>query len=362
MSEYKIKKMVCFLFMATFIWGQNIGYTSNKQPWFESIGLTIFIFCLLVIVTIYTIYLYNLKQKLSIDRDQLNKLSIDLKSEVVKKDSQFKEASLALQIINENTFDAIIILNNIGRIIFWNSAAERLFGYSSEEVVDSDLIDVIIPKEKVAEFTKKYKPDRSKQLSTRGIILHITAIRKDGTQFPAELSISDLRHDDTWNTVGIIRNISDRKTLEQELILSENRLKLTLQGEEEYLWDWNIQTNEMYFSPTVQSMLGFEKKELRRNYEEWLKFIHADDSARVEYELEKHITGKINMVRVEYRMKSAYGNWNWIYTRGKIVEYDDTKEPLRFIGTNIDINEQKQYELDVQKLQEQLIQEKEKSK
>jgi PAS domain S-box-containing protein len=141
-------------------------------------------------------------------------------------------------------------------------------------------------------------------------------------------------------------------------MLSENRLKLTLQGEEEYLWDWNIQTNEMYFSPTVQSMLGFEKKELRRNYKEWLKFIHADDSVRVECELEKHITGKINMVRVEYRMKSAYGNWNWIYTRGKIVEYDDTKKPLRFIGTNIDINEQKQYELDLQKLQEQLLQEK----
>ncbi|NHZ86961.1 MAG: PAS domain-containing protein, partial [Planctomycetia bacterium] len=108
--------------------------------------------------------------------------------------------------------------------------------------------------------------------------------------------------------------------------------------------------------------LGFEKKEIRRDYNSWLKLIHADDSEKVVYELEKHITGKINMVRVEYRMKSAYGNWNWIYTRGKIVEYDDEKKPLRFIGTNTDINEQKQYELDVQKLQEQLIQEKEKSK
>lgn len=361
MSKYKTKIITYFLLLTSLLWGQN-GVSTNKPLWYESGEMTITAFILFFIVAIYAIYLFYLKTKLSIERDLLNKLSIDLKSDLIKKGSQFKETSLALQIINENTFDAIIILNNLGRIIFWNSAAEQIFGFNFEEVIDSDLIDVIIPKEKVAEFTKEYKPNRTKQLNTQGRLLNITAIRKDGTQFPAELSISDVRQDDTWNTIGIIRNISDRKTLEQELKLSEHRLKLTLQGEEENLWDWNIQTNEMYFSPTVQSLLGFEKKEIRRKYEKWLKLIHTDDSVRVEYELEKHITGKINMVRVEYRMKSAYGNWNWIYTRGKIVEYDDAKKPLRFIGTNMDINEQKQYELDVQKLQEQLIQEKEKAK
>lgn len=357
MSKYKTKIITYFLLLTSLLWGQN-GVRTNKPLWYESGEMTITAFILFFIVAIYAIYLFYLKTKLSIERDLLNKLSIDLKSDLIKKGSQFKETSLALQIINENTFDAIIILNNLGRIIFWNSAAEQLFGYSSEEVIDSDLIDVIIPKEEVAEFTEKYKLDKNEQVSTRRMILHITAIRKDGTHFPAELSISDLRHGDTWNTVGIIRNISDRKTLEQELKLSEHRLKLTLQGEEENLWDWNIQTNEMYFSPTVQSLLGFEKKELRRSHEEWLKYIHADDRERVEYELEKHITGKINMVRVEYRMKSAYDNWNWIYTRGKIVEFNDEKKPLKFVATNSDINEQKLYEFDVQKLQDQLMQKK----
>ena len=341
------------------IYGQHAHNSGNKLPWFEAIGLTIFAFTLLIIVAIYTIHLYNLKQRLSEERDHLNKLSIDLKSQVIKKDTQFKETSLALQIIKENTFDAIIILNNLGRIIFWNTAAERSFGFLSEEVIGSDLIDVIIPKDQIDQFTKIYQPNRVKQNNVQGNILNITATRKDGTQFPAELSISDVRIEDNWNTIGIVRNISDRKTLEQELMLSEIRLKLSLQGEEENLWDWNVQTDEMYFSPTVQSMLGFEQKEVRIYYKEWQKLIHPDDIENVMYELEKHIDGKINIVRVEYRMRSAYGNWNWIYTRGKIVEFDDEKKPLRFIATNSDINEQKQYELDVLKLQEQLIQEKE---
>ena len=355
------RAVVSFACIFTSIWGQHVTNSASKLPWFEAVGLTIFAFTLLVIVMIYTIHLYNIKQKLSKEKNQLNKLSIDLKSEVIKQESQFKETSLALQIIKDNTFDAIIILNNIGRIIFWNSAAERIFGFSSEEVVSSDLIDVIIPKEKVVEFNKMYNPDITGRLGTSRKLLHINAIRKDGIQFPAEISISDLRLGDLWNTVGIIRDMTDQKTLEQELMVAENRLKLSLQGEEENLWDWNVQTNEMYFSPSVQSMLGFEQKEVRTFYKEWQKLIHPDDIVNVMYELEKHIDGKTNMVRVEYRMRSAYGNWNWIYTRGKIVEFDDGKKPLRFIATNSDINEQKQYELDVLKLQEQLIQGKEKT-
>jgi PAS domain S-box-containing protein len=361
MSKNIVTIIISLFLTSSFVLGQNAQYSESKQRWFETIDLTIIAFTLLAIAIIYTIHLRNARQKLSEERNRMSKLSIDLKSEVFKKDSQFKETSLALKIIKDNTFDAVIILNNMGRIIFWNSSAERIFGYIAEEVTGSDLIDVIIPKEKVVEFTENYHPDRTKEINSQIKIMHITAIRKDGTQFPAELSIADVRNEDSWNTVGIIRDITDQKTLEQELKLSENRLKLSLKGEEEYLWDWNIQTNEMYFSPTVQSMLGFEKKEVRRDYETWQKLIHPTDLSHVIYELDKHISGKTNMVRIEYRMRSAYDNWNWIYTRGKIVEFDDEKKPLKFIATNSDINEQKLYELDVQKLQEQLLQEKEKS-
>ena len=249
----------------------------------------------------------------------------------------------------------------MGRIMFWNSSAERIFGYVAEEVKGSDLIDIIIPKDKIVQFNESYQPDRTKQINSQIKILRITAIRKDGTQFTAELSIADVRNEDSWNTVGIVRDITDQKTLEQELKLSEHRLKLSLKGEEENFWNWNVQTNEMYFSPIIQSMLGFEKREILRSYEEWKKLIHPSDLVHVIYELEKHLSGKTNMVRIEYRMKSAYDNWNWLYTRGKIVESDDSKNPLKFVATNSDINEQKLYELDVQELQEQLIQDQDKS-
>ncbi len=328
--------------------------SNSPSPWFDSNISTFLTASIFIAIIACLIYLYRANNSLKSERSIKNRQIIDLKSDIFKKDSQFKETSLALQIIKENTFDAVIMLNNLGRITFWNSAAERLFGYKFEEVDGSDLMDVIIPKDIVEDLNIEYNSEGEHPLNISGNVQHITAVRKNGVRFSAELSISDVRIDDTWNTVGIIRDVSDSKTLEKELRLSENRLKLAMHGEEENLWDWNVKTNEMYFSPPVQTLLGHPKKEIYRKYEDWLKMIHPDDNPKVINEFNKLLSGKINMVRIEYRMKSAYGNWNWLYTRGMFAEFDDEKKPMIFVGTNTDINEQKEYELDVTKLQQQL--------
>lgn len=287
-------------------------------------------------------------------KEKLGKLSIELKAEVLKKDVQSRESSIALKIISENTFDAIVIINNLGRIAFWNKAAERMFGYSEDRVLDCDFIETIIPSNKVFEFNKEYKQHNKSKLNTRRQLYHITAVRKDGGTFPAELRISDIRHGDSWNTIGIIRNISDSITLEKELLLSENRLKLLLHGEDENAWEWNLTSNDVYFSPTAQAMLGYDKKEIYTKYGEWLNTIHPEDKTMLIYELEKHIEGKTKMVRVEYRASTAFCNWNWVFTRGKIIEYDESGEPTVFFGINIDINEQKNYELDLVSMQQNM--------
>lgn len=316
--------------------------------------LIIFVFSILILLLVYAVHLFFMNKKLAAQKDELRKLSIDLKSQVVKKDSQSKESSIALKIVSDNTFDAIVILNNLGRISFWNKAAEIMFGYSAERVMDCDFIETIIPSDKVVEFNKEYDLHSKKELNTRTQLYHITAVRQDGTTFPAELKIADVRHEDTWNTIGIIRNITDSITLEKEMIMSEHRLKLALYGADENLWEWNVKTNELYISPSAQAMLGHDKKEIYTEYEQWLNTVHPEDRNTVAYELKKHLDGKIKMVRVEYRVKTAYGNWNWIFTRGQIIEFDDSNEPSRFFGVNTDINEQKQYELDLESIQEKV--------
>lgn len=145
------------------------------------------------------------------------------------------------------------------------------------------------------------------------------------------------------------------KSVEEELEQSKSYLSIALKGTEHGEWSWNMITDVVDLSPDAQAILGYDKKEKILEKESFLGMIHHDDKLNFLYEVEKHKKGDIDFVSVDIRMKSAYGNWNWINLRGKFVEFDKTGAPLRFTGINYDINEQRQYDDDVQELQQKVI-------
>jgi len=348
-----LKATLTYCVVSNFVLAQSLSIINGI-----GFNIKIFIlitFAILLILIFYAVHLYLINRTISTQKERLSKLSIDLKNQMLEKDKRTKDATLALEIISDNTFDAIIILNNLGRITFWNKAAERLFGYSEERVLNCDFIDIVIPKNKIKEFSLQYKFSSDRKINLNKQIFHITAVRKDGVEFPAELKISDVRKGDSWNTIGIIRNVSDSQTLERELILAEQQLLLSLQGANLNMWEWNLQTDEVVLSPTANELLGFDREEKRTTLKSILKSVHSSDLKKLQYEVEKHIFNKVKMVSVEYRVLTAYGSWNWIHTRGKVVEFDESKKPLRFIGVNSDINEQKIYEQELEKMNSKQI-------
>lgn len=141
------------------------------------------------------------------------------------------------------------------------------------------------------------------------------------------------------------------KSIEEELEQSKSCLSIALKGTEHGEWSWNMQTDKVDLSQDVQAILGYEKEDKNIEMESFLSMIHPYDRSSFLYEIEKHKTGAIDYVSVDIRMKSAYGAWNWINLRGKFVEFDKTGSPIRFTGINYDIDEQKQYEDEVQELQ-----------
>ena len=145
------------------------------------------------------------------------------------------------------------------------------------------------------------------------------------------------------------------KTLEEELEQSKNDLSIALQDREYGKWDWNMIANEIDISPDLQAILGYDKKRKILEQNAFLRRIHPEDQSIFFDEIENHKRGDVDFVSVDIRMKSAYGHWNWINIRGKIVEFDKSGSPKRFSGINYDINEQKQYDNDVQELQQEVI-------
>lgn len=114
--------------------------------------------------------------------------------------------------------DAIILIDNPGNIFYWNSTAERIFGYSSKEVIGNN-IEIIIPPRYIEAHKKAFNRYIEKGQCTSIEKIYVTsAVKKDGTEIPVELSISAVQLNDKWYLMGIIRDISEHKRLESQVM------------------------------------------------------------------------------------------------------------------------------------------------
>lgn len=141
--------------------------------------------------------------------------------------------------------------------------------------------------------------------------------------------------------IVVNNDITDRILSEEKLRINEERLAFSLQATNDGLWDWNLETNEAYFSPQYYRMLGYEPDEFPANFENWRKLLHEDDLPKCEQIINKSIIGGIGF-EIEFRCKTRDGDWKWILGRGKVVEYNPAGKPLRMVGTHQDITERKQ--------------------
>src|SRR6056297_72753 len=127
----------------------------------------------------------------------------------------------------------------------------------------------------------------------------------------------------------------------------EAQLNLALDAEEHGYWDWNLDTDEIYFSPKYCQMLGYEPDELPKHYKTWEKLLHPEDRENAV----EAIKEKIELVHpfdLEFRLRCKSGKWKWIKGKGHLYNKDKNGIPHRFVGTHEDITERKQAEQRIQ--------------
>ena len=131
-----------------------------------------------------------------------------------------------LSVISATANDAIIILDGTGRVLHWNEAAERMFGYTRAEVLEKDLHTLIAPARFHAAQGKAFQVfQETGQGAGIGKTMEMAATRRNGEEFPVELSLGSTRFKDQWCAVGIVRDITERKNAEAALRESERRLQ-----------------------------------------------------------------------------------------------------------------------------------------
>ena len=162
------------------------------------------------------------------------------------------------------------------------------------------------------------------------------------------------------NMTLLISEISIQKLEQIELNnaikSSEGRWKYALEGAGDGVWDWNAQTNEVFFSDQWKAMLGYNNDEIGNTLDEWDKRIHPDDKDLVYLDLNKHLTNETPIYQNEHRVLCKDGTHKWILDRGKVISRNEDGKPLRVIGAHSDISERKKAEEEIKKLNAELEQ------
>jgi diguanylate cyclase (GGDEF)-like protein/PAS domain S-box-containing protein len=121
---------------------------------------------------------------------------------------------------------------------------------------------------------------------------------------------------------------------------SRERYALIAQSTHDGLWDWNISSNKIYYSPRWKSMLGYEEKEIGNSLTEWFDRIHAEDKAQFQGELSAHLAGLTDHFETEHRLLHRDGTYHWMLCRGLAVRNSEGK-PYRMAGSQTDITQNK---------------------
>ena len=136
------------------------------------------------------------------------------------------------------------------------------------------------------------------------------------------------------------QEVIERKFAQEALRISEERFSLAVRGANDGIWDWDLQTNQVYFSPRWQTMLGYEEGEIDYLPENWFNLIHPEDIERFKSDINAHLTGKTPNLKSEYRILQKSGAYCWVLCRGLAIRNGD-HQAYRMAGSMTDISDTK---------------------
>lgn len=246
-----------------------------------------------------------------------------------------------LQGIMETVVDGIITINEQGIVQSFNKSAEKIFGYRAVEVINRN-IKMLMPAPFANEhdiYMASYRHTNKARIIGKG--REVMGLRKNGVTFPLDLAVSELKRDGKSLFIGVVRDITERKTAEEALSDSRERLKLAISGAGEGIWDWNIRSDHLYISAKIRDLTGYKRKFIKAK--SWLRLIHPDDRGEYQYRLIRHLKGHTPSFFAECRLRHKDGGARWIRISGMALR-DKAGWVYRMAGSVGDITERIEFQ------------------
>ncbi|QLE87024.1 response regulator [Shewanella sp. Scap07] len=273
---------------------------------------------------------------------RLDKL-VARRTERLKETTERREREYALlRSLLDSIPEAIVFKDKEGKYLGCNKSAERMLGYSESEMIGQDSIKLTSD-----EQSARIRAEDERVLLERTPLRYQEKVELAGK--PVLLDILKLpfynRRGELLGLIAVWRDVTREYESAEQLRLSEERYHLAMDAVEDGLWDWYLDSEQIICNPAYYSMLGYKSNEFPALVSTLDDLIHPDDRIRVEEYREAYLADPIGAYDIEFRMRGKTGQYHWLLSRGRVVEFTAEKQPKRMVGTHKDITRHKSNEV-----------------
>ncbi|WP_103026928.1 PAS domain S-box protein [Salinibacter altiplanensis] len=269
-----------------------------------------------------------------------------------EREKALREREEYLSVTLSSIGDAVLATDKNGDITEMNPVAERLTGWSHEEVEGHPLEDILhLHNTQTGEPVESPVNKVLREGKTVGLANHTVLTARDGTEYQIADSAAPIRTDEdaSLGVVMVFRDVTEEYERREELREQRERLEMALIGGGAGMWDWDLKTGDAVYDERWAAILGYTLDEVEFENAFFERHVHPDDLERVYDNIERHARGEIPYLDQEIRMRHKDGSWRWVLDRGRIVERAEDGTPLRMVGTHVDITERKEAEQELQR-------------
>ncbi len=315
--------------------GQSIEASDRVILFFQIITV------MLLLAAFTIIYRNNLLRNKA--QAEIKMLNATLEKRVEEKTKEVTDKETQYRFLLQNMREGIQIIGHDWRYLFVNDSVVQQSKYSREELLGFTLME----KYPGIESTELYKGLQRCIKDNCAEILENEFTFPDGSKAWFELSIQPVAE----GLFVLSTDISQRKTAEEEIKKYNERLKLIASTTHDALWEWNLQTNELWANDMHQHLYGLTVADAVPAHEQWKQRIHAGDRERMITTQDAALASDKNVFISEYRFKAGDGQYINIYDRCYIVRNGEG-EPIRMMGSMMDVTESKKAEENIRQAKE----------
>lgn len=263
---------------------------------------------------------------------------------LAESERRFRELLSTVQMIS-------VLIDLDGNITFCNDYLLSITGWKKEEVIGKNWFKTFLPLSVYETVLSIYKD----AIENQNMAVHYenTIRTKDGNELIVSWN-NTYFYDDKGNINGVASlgvDITEKAKAEKDLKESEERFALAIEASEHGIWDWNVETDEIFYSEQWKKQIGYTDNELKNEFNTWIEHLHPDDKEYCLNAVQSYLNNPVEHFMLEFRFRHKDGTYRWIHSKAASIKNHEGKV-IRMFGSHTDITEQKKAERALKKSEE----------